>query len=98
MSPVESPSAIEWLLFQVLEALPKTLSGMDPPADPEGFWFLDLTHDRRTVTVQWSPRNGYLGVSLQNGDLGYGEKPKWVSTNKYLALAHTLRLLVFGDV
>ncbi len=43
---------------------------IDPPSDPAGTWFIDVRHNRRTLTIQWKQGRGF-GVSAEVG--GYGE-------------------------
>ena len=89
---------IEYLLHEVLEIFPTTLSSVDYPKDPNGWWWLDLVFQNRRVVVMWNVKEGYLGVSLATPETAYGEKPDWVSPNPYKALAQVLSLMAFGNV
>jgi isocitrate lyase len=44
------------------------------PRDPNGMWWLDISHEDKVLAVQWSQRWGF-GVSDMKSDVGYGEGP-----------------------
>jgi len=87
---------IERLIEDVQETLPSVVVSMDPPTDPKGRWFADLRYNKRDVVVEWDVRGDRLGVTLNTGDVGYGEKSAWVTTHYYRAFARVLSLLVYG--
>jgi len=89
---------IEYILHAALDTFPTVLSNVERPKDPNGCWFLDLIYQNRRVVVQWHVEERYMGVSLVTSETGYGEKPDWVGTNPYKALAEVLRLMAFGNV
>lgn len=89
-------SVVERFIEDIQDVLPNVVVSMDPPADSGGAWFVDFRFNQRDVVVLWHATERYFGVSLNTGDIGYGEKPNWVSRNYYKTLARVLRLLAFG--
>ena len=66
----------------------------DPPANPDGSWFLDVRLGDRRITIEWRPKKGY-GVSdtSKPKDIAYGEGPEVVYSDQDSAFQGIVDLL-----
>lgn len=76
---------------ELKEQFPRLITALDPPADPDGCWFLDLVQDEHAVVVEWRPAQGF-GVSSPPG-MAYGEGPDEVFTDATRAQHRIVELL-----
>lgn len=84
-------TAIEQLRDAVRAVLPSVRADVDPPADPNGRWFLDLVQADHRVVVEWAPRRGF-GVSASDR-AGLGEGPEETYDDVAAATERVLHLL-----
>ena len=67
---------------------------LDPPANEDGIWFLDVEHEGQHVFIQWKGKAGF-GISA-SPEHGYGMGPDEIYMNDEAAFARVLSLLLSG--
>jgi hypothetical protein len=87
---------IEQLEYGCKWLAPAVETRIDPPAAPDGSWFLDITRpDGLHVVVEWRPGRGF-GISVPTGD-DYGVGPDIVALNVIHAFERLLGLICKGN-
>jgi len=71
---------IEQLRDEFQERFPRGEFHITAPLRPEDQWTLDINHDGRHVTVDWTPPN-HFGISEVSNESLYGEGPDEVFSN-----------------
>src|SRR5688572_14587355 len=62
---------VEQLARDIRESLPEARLQLDPAQKPNGTWFLDVSLDDYSLTVEWQRHRGF-GLTA-NADSGFGE-------------------------
>lgn len=83
---------MEWLERELLYRFPAAKVSLDRPRKTSGAWFLDVTLDDYTVTVQWRQGKGF-GVSAA-AEHAYGEGPDEIYPSEEAAYGRVLSLLL----
>lgn len=76
------PDQISKLTDELKDSLPGLSVSLDPPDNPDGVWWIDVTADDHQLTIAWSPKNGF---GMFTGDVGYGDRPNEVYRSAPLA-------------
>lgn len=62
---------IEILERDLRARFPRATVKIDVPSDTAGVWYVDVRRDHQTLTIQWTPHQGF-GLSTTPGHCGEG--------------------------
>jgi hypothetical protein len=68
---MQTPNDIEVLERSLRAHFPPAQLSVDVPVDGGGTWYVDVRHERRSLTIQWRSKHGF-GLSASHGAFGEG--------------------------
>lgn len=83
---------IQELAARIKQRFPDATLSLDSPTDPEGPWFLDVSHGDYSLVIEWRANLG-LGLSSPEDD-SFGEGPDEVYPNVDFAWERVRHLIL----